>query len=132
MSKPAAPSRLCAEQTISAVRIDTHAPAALLARFADLQSRCIDPDTFDAADFELWHALDVHAHQGDPVLDLRCHGEALRRIPDELMEAFFDVCRSHTPTLQAMYLPRELCASAAWLGACPDGVLIVQEAELSV
>lgn len=131
MSKPSTPSRICTLQTTSAVRIDTQAPAALLARFADLQSRCIDPDTFDVADFELWHTLDDHTRRGDTVLDLRRHGEALVRVPAELMEAFFDVCRFRSPALQAMYLPSELCASAAWLGACPDGVLIVQEAELS-
>lgn len=131
MSKPLAPSVLCAEQTASSVRIDTQAPTAMLARFVELQSRCIDPDTFDAADFDLWHALDIHARHGDPVLDLRRHGEALVRIPPELMEAFFDVCRCRKPALQALYLPSELSASAVWLGACPDGVLIVQEAELS-
>ena len=48
MSSPTAASRLCTAQSTSPVRIDTQAGPALLERFADLQSRCIDPDTFDA------------------------------------------------------------------------------------
>ena len=65
------------------------------------------------------------------MLDLRPHGEALMRVPGELMEAFFDVCRCQSTPLQAMYLPSELSASADWVRACPDDVLIVQEAQLS-
>ena len=80
MSSPTAASRLCTAQSTSPVRIDTQAGPALLERFADLQSRCIDPDTFDAADFELWQALDDHAREGSGVLDLRPHGEALMRV----------------------------------------------------
>jgi hypothetical protein len=131
MSSPTAASRLCTAQSTSPVRIDAQAGPPLLERFADLQSRCIDPDTFDAADFELWQALDDHAREGSGVLDLRSHGEALMRVPGELMEAFFDVCRCQSTPLQAMYLPSELSASADWVRACPDDVLIVQEAQLS-
>lgn len=131
MSNPAAPSPLCSLQTPSTRHIDTHARAALLDRFALLQSQCIDPDTFDGADFELWQALDAHARESKAVLDLRPHGQALARVPAELMEAFFDVRRCQAPALQVMYLPSELRVSTDWLGACPDGVLIVQEAELT-
>ena len=63
MSSPTAASRLCTAQSTSPVRIHSQAVPALLERFADLQSRCIDPDTFDAADFELWQALDDRARE---------------------------------------------------------------------
>lgn len=131
MSNPAAPPPMCTLQTPSARRIDTHASGAALDRFTRLQSQCIDPDTFDGADFELWRALDEHARESKAVLDLRPHGQALARVPAELMEAFFDVRRCQAPALQVMYLPSELRVSTDWLGACPDGVLIVQEAELT-
>jgi hypothetical protein len=125
------PTTLCTLEMPTARRIDTNAHPSLLERFTALQSQCIDPDTFDGSDFELWHTLDGHAHQGGSVLDLRRHGEALARVPAELMEAFFDVCRCQTPALQALYLPSALNPMAGWLGACPDGVLIVQEADLA-
>ncbi len=128
MSKSTVPSCFDSLSAPAPDHIAVHARADLLERFAELQSRCIDPDTFNGEDFELWHALDDHARYGDGVLDLRTHGEALRRVPAELMEAFFDVCRCRAPALQAMYLPSGLGIGAVWLDACPDGVLIVQEA----
>lgn len=124
------PSSLCTLQLSTALHIDTHTLTAMRDRFAALQSRCIDPDTFTLADFELWLELDHHTHDGGDTLDLRPHGDALVRAPAELMEAFFDVCRCQPTPLRALYLPGELPAATEWLAACPDGVLIVQEADL--
>jgi hypothetical protein len=121
---------LCTHDLPIAQRIDTDALPALLDRFVFLQSQCIDPDTFDRPDFALWQALDGHARHGGSALDLREHGTALARVPAELMEAFFDVCRCQPLPLQAMHLPDTPGAMPGWLAACPDGVLIVQETEL--
>lgn len=98
-----------------------------LARFAHLQSQCIDPDSFDAADFELWHALDACTQAQSTEVDLRTHAQALARVPAELMEAFFEVCRHQPQPLLVLHLPLDLDDHPTWLGACPDGVLIVQE-----
>lgn len=125
------PSQLNALELLTAPSADAGILAALRERFTELQSQCIDPDTFDAADFELWHTLDAHTRLNAAALDLRLHGEALARVPAELMEAFFDLCRCQSPALQALYLPSELSAGVEWLGACPDDVLIVQEADLA-
>jgi hypothetical protein len=120
---------LCTRELPVAQHIDTNALPALLDRFVRLQSQCIDPDTFDRPDFELWQTLDEHARHGGNALDLRTHGTALARVPAELMEAFFDVCRCQPSPLQAMHLPGTPGAMPGWLAACPDGVLIVQETE---
>ena len=130
--RPFTSSSLCTLQMSTAMHIDTHALPAMRSRFAELRSRCIDPETFTLADFELWLTLDGHTHEGGDVLDLRPHGEALVQVPAELMEAFFDVCRCHPTPLKALYLPGNLPPTTPWLAACPDGVLIVQEAELQV
>ena len=88
-------------------------------RFLALQLTCLDPETFTLADFALWHTLEEHVCHGGEVLDLSAHGEALRRAPDELMEAFADACRLFQRRAKVLYLPAGLSALPSWLGAFP-------------
>lgn len=88
-------------------------------RFLTLQLSCLDPDTFTLADFALWHALEEHVCHGGEVLDLSAHGEALRRAPEELMEAFADACRLLRRRAKVLHLPACLSALPSWVGALP-------------
>jgi len=87
--------------------------------FQALQLAWLDPDTFTLADFALWHALEEHICQGGDVLDLSAHGEALVRVPDELMEAFADACRLFQRRATALHLPVGLTALPSWVDAFP-------------
>ncbi len=88
-------------------------------RFLTLQLSCLDSEAFTLADFALWHTLEEHICHGGDVLDLSAHEEALRRAPDELMEAFADACRLFRRRAKALHLPAGLPALPSWLGALP-------------
>lgn len=53
------------------------------------------------------------------MLDLSAHGEALRRAPDELMEAFADACRLFQRRAKVLHLPAGLSALPSWVDAFP-------------
>lgn len=88
--------------------------------FQALLSACLDPETFTEEDLALWQALERHARLGGEVLDLSAHGEALRRVPEALMESFADTCRASPWRLKVLCLPIGLAAAQpSWLGAFP-------------
>ena len=87
--------------------------------FEAVQSGCLDPETFTTEDLALWQALEDHLRHGGEALDLSAHGEALRRAPEELMEAFADACRLCQRRAKALHLPDGLAALPSWVEAFP-------------
>ncbi len=87
--------------------------------FEAVWSTRLDPETFVSEDLALCRALDEHIRHGGDVLDLSAHGDALRRAPDELMEAFADACRLFQRRANVLRLPAGLAALPSWVGALP-------------